>query len=227
MGGYSYCNVTVFGNATDDGIAASTETKCGDGLLQRGEECDDPDREICSDACTIITECGDATRDGEISASDALTILRAAVDDDAPCATTRCDTDRNGVLTASDALHTLRWAVGIGVKSECEFTRGVVLRIEGDAVVGAIQLEVNFRRAVGAFQTMGGSRVSCRFLGGSLGAVNTQSNTRRIKAAIIDLDGIPGEMDLVECDVDATGRLSARDFKIRVLDASDTFTEPI
>jgi hypothetical protein len=55
--------------------------------------------------------CGDFSNDGEITAPDALAILRAAVDLES-CAPCVCDvTDSNGI-TATDALATLQNAVG-------------------------------------------------------------------------------------------------------------------
>ena len=55
---------------------------------------------------------GDPNKDGLITASDALTTLRAAIGSD-ECSLQICDVDENGQITAADALKVLRAAVGI------------------------------------------------------------------------------------------------------------------
>jgi hypothetical protein len=62
--------------------------------------------------------CGDFTQDAQVSASDALGILRTAVGG-ANCALWLCDVDENGAITASDALRTLQAAVGAPVALDC------------------------------------------------------------------------------------------------------------
>lgn len=62
--------------------------------------------------------CGDFNGDGRISASDALSVLKAAVGT-GTCAFAVCDYTGDGKLTASDALATLKTAVGQSVTAKC------------------------------------------------------------------------------------------------------------
>ena len=62
--------------------------------------------------------CGDAGDDGAVRASDALTILRAAVGSDL-CEPARCDTNDDGDVAATDASAVLRYAVGLRVVVAC------------------------------------------------------------------------------------------------------------
>lgn len=62
--------------------------------------------------------CGDANEDGNITSSDALRALKAAVGTTA-CSLTRCDYNGDGHLSASDALAILRVAVGQVVPTKC------------------------------------------------------------------------------------------------------------
>ncbi len=62
--------------------------------------------------------CGDATRDGITSASDALVALFAAVGA-LDCADCICDADGSGGVTASDALRLLQVAVGVPRTLNC------------------------------------------------------------------------------------------------------------
>jgi len=61
---------------------------------------------------TPPTVCGDATGDGNITASDALAALRGAVGS-GTCSLCLCDVSGDGMLTATDALAILRAAVGL------------------------------------------------------------------------------------------------------------------
>ncbi|HYB98871.1 MAG TPA: CAP domain-containing protein [Candidatus Limnocylindrales bacterium] len=62
--------------------------------------------------------CGDGSGDGEITASDALLALKAAVGA-ASCVLAVCDVNDSGGLTASDALLVLKFAVGGAVTLDC------------------------------------------------------------------------------------------------------------
>jgi hypothetical protein len=62
--------------------------------------------------------CGDVTGDGVLTATDALGVLRAAVDLFV-CALEVCDFDGSGTVTASDALAVLRAAVGLEAEPAC------------------------------------------------------------------------------------------------------------
>jgi hypothetical protein len=65
-------------------------------------------------------ECGDANGDGDVSAADALYVLKAAVGGIQDCVPKRCDANGNGDVGASDALRILRHAVGENVSLICD-----------------------------------------------------------------------------------------------------------
>jgi hypothetical protein len=62
--------------------------------------------------------CADPTGDEDVTATDALFVLRAAVGGTGcePCV---CDVNDSGSLTASDSLIVLRFAVGAGDDLQC------------------------------------------------------------------------------------------------------------
>jgi len=62
--------------------------------------------------------CGDPDDTGVITASDALFLLRVAVNASA-CDRCVCDVDSSGAVNASDALRVLRAAVKIPVVMSC------------------------------------------------------------------------------------------------------------
>ena len=62
--------------------------------------------------------CGDVNEDCEITSSDALAVLRAAVGID-QCELSVCDFSGDGNITALDALATLRAAVGLPSNPNC------------------------------------------------------------------------------------------------------------
>jgi hypothetical protein len=67
---------------------------------------------------TPLHPCGDPTGDDNVTATDALVALSAAVGS-ALCDLCQCDTDRSGSNTATDALTILRAAVGLGDPLAC------------------------------------------------------------------------------------------------------------
>jgi hypothetical protein len=71
------------------------------------------------DAALAVGGCGDASEDGNLTASDALGILKAAVGSKS-CLICVCDVDNSNKVTASDALRTLRFVVGQPVTLDCQ-----------------------------------------------------------------------------------------------------------
>jgi hypothetical protein len=69
--------------------------------------------------CEPLVICGDATEDFDVTASDALHILRASVGQPLACIHPRCDTDDGASVVASDAQRALRFAVGQSVVLDC------------------------------------------------------------------------------------------------------------
>jgi hypothetical protein len=78
------------------------------------------DKEIVARPYFVAAEivCGDASYDGELSATDALGALRAAVGS-RYCAAAVCDSSGDGAVTASDASRILRKSVGNDVTMSC------------------------------------------------------------------------------------------------------------
>ena len=98
---------------------------CGDGIVGGTEECDDADTdwqigEFCNATCMIV-DCGDPDDSGQVRASDALFVLRAAVGV-ATCEPCVCNVDSSAgtnPITASDSLRVLRASVGTAVELIC------------------------------------------------------------------------------------------------------------
>jgi hypothetical protein len=92
-------------------------------------ECEDGNPAACPTTTTTTeappttttlagSSCGDVNDDGDVTATDALFTLRAAVGT-RECELAVCDADGNGTLAASDALRVLRRAVGQPVELLC------------------------------------------------------------------------------------------------------------
>jgi len=67
---------------------------------------------------TLPSVCGDQTGDGNVTATDALAVLRCAVGSSV-CSTCLADVNGSGTLTPTDALMVLRRAVGQAVVLSC------------------------------------------------------------------------------------------------------------
>lgn len=65
-----------------------------------------------------VQACGDATDDGQVTTTDALTTLKAAVGQ-VECELTVCDANFSGGITAGDAQRVLQYAVGQDVTLNC------------------------------------------------------------------------------------------------------------
>jgi cysteine-rich repeat protein len=95
---------------------------CGNGVIDRGELCDDGDTdwqfgESCNASCQYVA-CGDPNDSGTITGVDAAFILDAAANL-RDCAFSVCDVDGNGRLTSSDVLIALNAASGQEVELRC------------------------------------------------------------------------------------------------------------
>jgi hypothetical protein len=126
----------AFGSWCDDGNPCTVTSSCdGDGNCAGGAPTNCNDNDDCTtDACTNgglgcshtpipncpAVTCGDVNGDSSIKASDALSILKAAVGgtqcQGKVCV---CDVNSSGTLTASDALLVLKFSVGIQVTLAC------------------------------------------------------------------------------------------------------------
>jgi hypothetical protein len=98
-------------------------SKCGNGDLDFAEQCDDGNNEweigeVCRFNCTVITNCGDVDDSGDITAIDALFILKAAIGAES-CQLEVCDITGDGSITASDVLAALQASIGLEVEFNC------------------------------------------------------------------------------------------------------------
>ena len=97
-------------------------TKCGNGVLNAEEDCDDADNlyqfgDFCRRDCSQV-DCGDTNDDGDRDIVDALYILRSAVGLES-CTLLVCDVNGDLRIRSSDALRMLQWAVGLPVILNC------------------------------------------------------------------------------------------------------------
>jgi cysteine-rich repeat protein len=97
-------------------------TKCGNGVLNVEEDCDDGDNDwmrgdFCRRDCSVV-ECGDTNDDGNQDITDALYILRSAVGLE-QCTLLVCDVNGDLRIRASDALRMLQFSVGLNVTLAC------------------------------------------------------------------------------------------------------------
>ncbi|HYC55061.1 MAG TPA: hypothetical protein VEL28_08995 [Candidatus Binatia bacterium] len=75
--------------------------------------------EIVCSGTGLELVCGDANRSGNVTASDSLRILEAALGSSSSCPLWVCDTDGSGQILANDALRALRLAIGLPVDMNC------------------------------------------------------------------------------------------------------------
>lgn len=100
-------------------VALGTWELAYDGSLEHdGWVASDLDALYATPGTTAPSECGDATGDGDVTATDALAVLRAAVGA-GNCRDCACDTNGDTSVTATDALVVLRLAVGLPVTPAC------------------------------------------------------------------------------------------------------------
>ncbi len=103
-------SVTVAKGVTAESAVAVTATDLATG--------DTSEFSACGTLDTSPPLCGDTSGDDEISAGDALTVLKRAVGT-AECLNCVCDVNANGGVTTTDALLVLRVAVGQSVVLGC------------------------------------------------------------------------------------------------------------
>lgn len=97
-------------------------TKCGNGVLNVEEDCDDGDNEymegdFCRRNCSQVA-CGDTNDDGKVNIVDAQYVLRVAVGLD-QCTLLVCDVTGDLRIRTSDALRLLQYSVGLPVVLNC------------------------------------------------------------------------------------------------------------
>ncbi len=63
--------------------------------------------------------CGDANRNGTVTVTDGVLVLRAAVQLQGPCPPERCDMNIDGGITVTDGVLALRLAAGVPTRAAC------------------------------------------------------------------------------------------------------------
>jgi hypothetical protein len=101
----------------------------------------------------------------------------------------------------------------------------VTFGVRGGGRLGAIQFEARPRKA-GRWQGRGADVACANVAGAGMHACNQKSNGV-LSCGLIDTNGIPASSDLVRCVFESDTPVSAGDFSIRVVDASNTATKPV
>jgi hypothetical protein len=96
---------------------------CGNTFIDDFESCDDGDDigglgDICSAYCIANTLCGGPMGFERVTITDALFILRTAVELET-CDPALCDVDSNGVINTTDVLRVLAFVIGLPVELNC------------------------------------------------------------------------------------------------------------
>ena len=231
----AYCGdgfVRVGVEQCDDGNGVSTDAcpttcepaTCGDGFVRTGfEECDDANvdgGDGCSNLCEVEQPCGDATGNGEITASDALRVLQKSVGLDVECPTWACNVDGKNDVAASDALQVLRTSVGLPTVLACAEPTSIVIRATTATTLGALQFDVSYQNVSGEIDGSG-SMVECQTLQtGSQAAFNDKPD-RVLSVSIVSLTGIQGPGSLVRCAFTPSANVDPEDFEVTVSEATE------
>ena len=216
----------------DDGNGVSTDAcpttcepaTCGDGFVRTGfEECDDANvdgGDGCSNLCEVEQPCGDATGNGEITASDALRVLQKSVGLDVECPTWACNVDGKNDVAASDALQVLRTSVGLPTVLACAEPTSIVIRATTATTLGALQFDVSYQNVSGEIDGSG-SMVDCQALQmGSQAAFNDKPD-RVLSVSVVSLTGIQGPGSLVRCAFTPSANVDPEDFEVTVSEATE------
>ena len=99
----------------------------------------------------------------------------------------------------------------------------ITFGVRSGSKLGAVQFDA---RGSGDWQGSG-DKVACSSLvSGSMHACNDKGGGV-LSCGLINTSGIPGGADLVRCDFASKSPVSAGDFSVRVIDASNTATKPV
>jgi len=206
---------------------------CGDGRLWVGvEQCDDPTGEIyhgnCTADCKFIEACSDADANGTVTAGDALTILRDAVDLGDVCTPDRCDVNGSGHTTAIDASATLRNAAGLSVELNCPMQGTAGFFLDESPLLGALQFEVDYSGASTGFGKGDGKAACETSLQGVL-FVDALRPPGVLVMGFLTSSGFRGPVELARCFVYARrgDPAATSGIRIDVVDVTDPSGDPI
>ncbi len=215
------------GNDNDDD-ACSNDCRilrnCGDGILQAGlEQCDDgnPDGgDNCSEDCDFLPRCGDPDNDATPTASDAFTVLAAAIGQPLFCPARACDLNGDRRINAIDALAVLKLAVGEQVETHCPLADEFVIRIEAGRPFASLQVELRIPARLGAFPDDPGKEFCRPLLTDALSAASSTSPDK-LSVGVISLAPIKPPLDLFRCAVVPFVQDLRNAISVRVVDARD------
>jgi hypothetical protein len=198
-------------------ILSPSTTRCGNGDLNFGEQCDDGDTdfergELCRANCTMINLCGDTDGNREVTVADALFIIRVTVGLDS-CALELCDLDGSGNITVTDVLLALALATGQEIETSCPVAVAMTC---GNGVIDRGEMcddgdtDWQFGESCNA---------SCQHV--DCGDPNDSGTITGVDASII-LDAAANlrDCDFSVCDLDGNGRLTSGDVLIALNAAS-------
>ncbi len=196
---------------------------CGNGVLEGGEECDDAaansdaDVEACRLDCRWHVECGDATEDRILTATDAFEILRGAVEL-AACPLSNCDTDGDGDISPTDGLRVVRAAVGQQVELQCGLV--VTLVLQDTVSAGRTEAVVDYTNTGSTFFGVADA-VECDSLLGAGVEVSFYNDitSGALVMSLIAEQAIEGGVELANCRFFSRDTAPApEDFGVEVVD---------
>jgi cysteine-rich repeat protein len=217
------------GNACTDQCQPAT---CGDGRVWLGvEQCDDPDGRLyhgkCSPDCQMLEPCSDADGNGLTTSSDALKILRYAIDLERFCTPDRCDLNGNGRVTAIDATVALHQAAGFDVVLRCPVPGTASFIYDDSRPVSALLFKVDYSETNIGFGKGDGKSDCEPRMTDTMFASNLDSATMTI--GVVSLREFRGPVEIARCNVYAKRGEPAdsRRLQISVFEAADKDGEPL
>ncbi|HXC52474.1 MAG TPA: DUF4215 domain-containing protein [Candidatus Limnocylindrales bacterium] len=221
---FTYCGDHVLRSGVelcDDGnsleIDACTEqclpAVCGDGRVWIGvEDCDDPDGVryggACTPDCKLDNICGDPDADGTVSASDALSVIRYAVDLSSGCNLERCDIDGSGRVATDDALDVLHLSSGLDVVRQCPVGQWATFTLKDSRAFQYLQFDID-ARSRGLDFDLGYHQGHCELIGNRASYVVGIAREGALDVAVFSIHAHKGPSPLVRCRIyrrhDATG----------------------
>ena len=218
---------------SDDCLLDCTLPFCGDAIVHAGvEECDDANRneyDRCTSECQLRQMCGDANDDGKLSASDALLIMKRAIDLPVICPDWICDTDATSPILATDGLAVMRAAIGLAGELVCGDPTRLALLLADERLTGALRFQVDYSRMDGDISGSG-EFVDCSTdLPQSNVVYSDLDNARVLNAGYIFAYGFApeGRSEIGSCELSPTGIIDNSDFRVSVIEAVDDNGTPL
>ena len=172
-------------------------------MVDSGEQCDegtansDADPLVCRRDCNTEFLCGDADRNGSVTAVDAQKVLRYVVGLVADCDMGRCDPNGDGSVLTTDAQLVLRRAVGLVPPLDCSLC--VKIRVEDSVTLTGLDFQIDYSTADSAFQGRGAT-VSCKALiNGVIGMFSNDEDEALLTGSVAGAVPFTGPVDVATC----------------------------